>query len=45
MQCLISCKLIFLPSFFDIMAHMVHVVKEIDMLELVFLYNMFPFEM
>lgn len=27
------------------MTHMVHVVKEIDILELVFLYNMFPFEM
>jgi hypothetical protein len=46
MQCLIGCKIIFLPSFYDIMTCiMVHVVKEIGILELVLLYNMFQFEM
>jgi hypothetical protein len=44
-QCLVSCELIFPPSFFDIMTHlMVHIVKEIGILGPIFLHNMFPFE-
>jgi hypothetical protein len=45
-QCLVGFDLIFLPSFFNIMTHiLVHLVKEIDILGPVFLHNMFPFEM
>ena len=44
-QCLVGFELIFPPSFFNIMTHLlVHLVKEIDILGLVFLHNMFPFE-
>ena len=44
-QCLIGFELIFPPSFFNIMIHLlVHLVKEIDILGTVFLHNMFPFE-
>jgi hypothetical protein len=44
-QCLVSFELVFLPSFFNIMAHLlVHLVKEISILGHVFLHNMFPFE-
>ena len=44
-QCLVSFELVFPPSFFDIMTHLlVHLVKEITILSPVFLHNMFPFE-
>jgi hypothetical protein len=44
-QCLASFELVFLPSFFNIMTHLlVHLIKEISILGLVFLHNMFPFE-
>ena len=44
-QYLDGFELIFPPSFFNIMIHLlVHLVKEIDILGPVFLYNMFPFE-
>ena len=44
-QYLVGFELIFPPSFFNIMTHLlVHLVKEIDILGLVFLNNMFPFE-
>jgi hypothetical protein len=44
-QCLVSFELVFPPSFFNIMTHLlVHLVKEINILGLVFLHNMFPFE-
>ena len=44
-QCIVSLELIFPPSFFDITTHLlVHIVKEISILGLVFLHNMFPFE-
>jgi hypothetical protein len=44
-QCLVSFELVFAPSFFDIMTHLlVHLVKEINILGPVFLHNMFPFE-
>src|SRR6187551_1338047 len=44
-QCLVSFEMIFPPSFFNIMTHLlVHLVKEIRILGLVFLHNMFPFE-
>jgi len=44
-QCLVGFELIFPPSFFNIMTHLlVHLVKEIDILGSVFLHNMFPFE-
>src|SRR4051812_31255276 len=44
-QCLVSFELVFPPSFFDIMTHLlVHLVKEISILGPVFLHNMFPFE-
>ena len=44
-QCLVEFELIFPPSFFNIMTHLiVHLVKEIDILGLVFLHNVFPFE-
>ena len=44
-QCLVSFELVFPPSFFNIMTHLlVHIVKEIAILGPVFLHNMFPFE-
>nr|ABB46929.2 transposon protein, putative, CACTA, En/Spm sub-class [Oryza sativa Japonica Group] len=44
-QCLVSFELIFPPSFFNIMTHLLcHLVKEIGILEPVYLHNMFPFE-
>src|SRR4051812_6743048 len=44
-QCLVSFELVFPPSFFDIMTHLlVHLVEEINILGPVFLHNMFPFE-
>jgi hypothetical protein len=44
-QCLVSFELVFPPSFFNIMMHLlVHLVEEITILGLVFLHNMFPFE-
>ncbi|XP_039822138.1 uncharacterized protein LOC120684337, partial [Panicum virgatum] len=44
-QCLVSFELIFPPSFFNIMTHLlVHLVKEIDIPGPVFLHSMFPFE-
>ena len=40
-----SLEMIFSPSFFNIMTHLlVHLVKEIGILGPVFLHNMFPFE-
>ena len=45
MQCLVSFELVFPPSFFNIMTHvLVHLVDEIVVLGPVFLRNMFPFE-
>jgi hypothetical protein len=44
-QCLVSFELVFPPSFFNIMTHvLVHLVEEIKILGPVFLHNMFPFE-
>src|SRR3954463_9676897 len=44
-QCLVSFELIFPPSFFNIMTHvLVHLVDEIFIMGPVFLHNMFPFE-
>nr|CAE04171.2 OSJNBa0029C04.1 [Oryza sativa Japonica Group] len=44
-QCLVSFELIFPPSFFNIMTHLLcHLVNEIGILGPVFLHNMFPFE-
>ena len=44
-QCLVGFELIFPPSFFNIMTHLlVHLVKEIDIFGPVFSHNMFPFE-
>jgi hypothetical protein len=44
-QCLVSFELAFPPSSFDIMTHLlVQLVKEITILGLVFLHNMWPFE-
>ena len=44
-QCLVSFEMVFPPSFFNIMTHLlVHIVKEINILGPVFLHNMFPFE-
>jgi len=44
-QCLVSFELVFPPSFFNIMTHLlVHLVEEIAILGPVFLHNMFPFE-
>jgi hypothetical protein len=44
-QCLVSFELVFPPSFFNIMTHvLVHLVEEIAILGPVFLQNMFPFE-
>jgi hypothetical protein len=42
---LVSFELVFPPSFFNIMTHLlVHLVEEISILGPVFLHNMFPFE-
>jgi len=42
-QCLVGFVMIFPPSFFNNMTHLlVHLVKEIDILGPVFLHNMFP---
>ena len=44
-QCLVSFELVFPPSFFHIMTHLlVHLVEEIAILGPVVLHNMFPFE-
>ena len=44
-QSMVSLEMIFPPSFFNIMTHLlVHLVKEIGILGSVFLHNMFPFE-
>ena len=44
-QCLVSFELVFPPSFFNMMTHLlVHLVDEISILGPVFLHNMFPFE-
>ena len=44
-QCLVSFELIFPPSFFNIMTHLLsHLVKEISILGPVYLHNMFPFK-
>jgi hypothetical protein len=44
-QCLVSFELAFPPPFFDIMTHLpVHLVKEITILGLLLLHNMWPFE-
>lgn len=44
-QCLVSFELIFPPSFFNIMTHLLcHLVKEVSILGPVYLHNMFPFE-
>ena len=44
-QCLVSFELVFPPSFFNIMTHiLVHLVDEIVIPGPVFLHNMFPFE-
>jgi hypothetical protein len=44
-QSIVSLEMIFAPSFFNIMMHLlVHLVKEIGIHGPVFLHNMFPFE-
>nr|ABA95384.1 transposon protein, putative, CACTA, En/Spm sub-class [Oryza sativa Japonica Group] len=44
-QCLVSFELIFPPSFFNIMTHLLcYLVKEIRILGPMYLHNMFPFE-
>jgi hypothetical protein len=44
-QSIVSLEMIFAPSFFNIMTHLlVHLVKEICILGPIFLHNMFPFE-
>jgi hypothetical protein len=44
-QYLVSFELVFPPSFFNIITHLlVHLVEEIFILGPVFLHNMFPFE-
>ena len=44
-ECLVSFEMIFPPSFFNIMTHLlVHLVEEIFILGPVYLHNMFPFE-
>ena len=44
-QCLVGFELIFPPSLFNIMTHLlVYLAKEIDILGPVFLHNIFPFE-
>ena len=43
-QCLVSFEMVFPPLFFNIMTHLlVHIVKEINILGIVFLHNIFPF--
>jgi len=43
--CFVGFELIFSPSFFNIMTHLlVHLVNEIDILKPVFLHKMYPFE-
>jgi hypothetical protein len=45
MQCLVGFEIIFPPSFFTIMTHLLaHLVEEILILGPVYLHNMFPFE-
>ena len=44
-QCLVSFELVFPPSLFNIMTHvLVHLCEEISVLGPVFLHNMLPFE-
>jgi len=44
-QCLVAFELIFSPSFFNIMTHLlVHLVKENDIIRPIFLHNIFSFE-
>ena len=44
-QCLVRFEMVFPPSFFNTMTHLlVHIVKEINILGPVLLHNMFPFE-
>jgi hypothetical protein len=44
-QCLISFEMIFPPSFFTIMTHiLIHLVEKIVILRPMYLHNMFPFE-
>ena len=44
-QFLVSFELVFPPSFFNIITHLlVHLIKEISILGPMFLHNMFPFE-
>ena len=44
-QCLVSFELVFPPSFFNIITHLlIHLVDEISNFGPVFLHNMFPFE-
>jgi hypothetical protein len=44
-QSIVSLEMKFPASFFNIMTHLlVHLVKEIGILGLVFLHNMFPFK-
>jgi hypothetical protein len=44
-QYLVNFEMVFPPSFFNIMTNLlVHIVKEINILDPVFLHNMFPFE-
>jgi hypothetical protein len=44
-HCLVSFELMFPPSFFNIMMHLLdHLVEEISILGPVFLHSMFPFE-
>jgi hypothetical protein len=44
-QCLVSFELVFPPSFFNIMTHLlVHLVKEINILGPMFLHNILPFK-
>jgi hypothetical protein len=44
-QCLVSFELLFPPSFFNIMTHLlVHLAEDIIIPGPIFVYNMFPFE-
>ena len=44
-QCLVSLELVFPPSFFNIMMHvLIHLIDKIVILGPVFLHNIFPFE-
>ena len=44
-QCLVSFEMVFPPSFFNIITHLlVHIVKERNTLGPIFVHNMFPFE-